>query len=38
MQEYSSKSRLLKDILNVQEFKVSPEEIKELYPRAYALP
>jgi hypothetical protein len=38
MQEYTLKSRLLKDILNVQEFKVPPEEIKELYPRAYALP
>lgn len=38
MMEYSFKSRPFKDILTIQEFKVTPEEMKEIYPRAYALP
>jgi hypothetical protein len=28
----------LKNILSIEEFRLPPEEIKEVYPRAYALP
>lgn len=29
---------VLKDILSIQKFKLTPEEVAEVYPRAYALP
>ena len=36
--EQPHKNAIIKDILSIEQFKAAPEDVKELYPRGYALP